>query len=92
MKKLFMVGLIVLMASTIISAKHYKPMFGGGLGFDFMNTSSGGYSDSDFGFQMAAEGMAPIYIIKVFMLVPVCSLFERVMLLHFPSEQVHHSI
>ena len=61
MKKLFMVGLIVLMAVTIISAKHYKPMFGGGLGFDFVNTSSEGYSDSDFGFQMTAEGMAPIY-------------------------------
>lgn len=61
MKKLIVVCLFVLMVFAIVSAKQYKPMFGGGLGFGLVNTSSGDYSNSDFGFQMTAEGMAPVY-------------------------------
>ncbi len=61
MKKVFVIICTLSIMLSISAAKHYKPMVGGGVGFDFMHTSTKYGSDSDVGFELAFEGMVPLY-------------------------------
>ncbi|RKZ33698.1 hypothetical protein DRQ33_03695 [bacterium] len=61
MRKAIVVALVLGMIFSGVFAKQWKPMFGGGLGFNLVNTSSDYGDDSDFGFVLRAEGMAPVY-------------------------------
>ena len=61
MKRAVIIALVLALGIIPGSAKHYKPMIGGGIGFNYMHTSTDYGSDSDVGLTLSFEGMVPVY-------------------------------
>ena len=61
MRKAVIIALVLALGTIPGSAKHCKPMIGGGIGFNYMHTSTDYGSDSDAGLTLSLEGMIPVY-------------------------------
>ena len=61
MKKIFAFLAVLGLLFGAAPAKQYHPMFGVGMGFDFINTSYSSGSNTDVGFNLNFGGAVPIY-------------------------------